>query len=306
MEESEPEKPRISRHADRIKMKLADESSLANIVSIQPIFHDDGVINESYIFFLYRQVKKNKLKYCCETRLRKGEENNIIHEKLVPFSQLNETIYKEIHDNARHFYLNGRLYYWFKRKGRIIDELHTVSCMMKCSNTAFRGRAVVISDEVAISRVNFTTWHYKNFDFLYTDKTVPDNMAILASTGDTNFDRPIVACPLLNRKKFEEFCAARNYNIENIPVETNNMYPVSQRFYKIYKIYEEFINESTPQWWYVENLGGKMTQNYFTTIRFLRPTTKRGFERRRRYIRRKIAERIVLRRRKERLEQQNS
>ena len=139
-----------------------------------------------------------------------------------------------------------------------------------------------------------------SFDFVYTDETVPDNMLFQVVTGDSNFDRPIIACPIINRKHFQEFCAAKNCYPEDMPVETEKfLFPIIQRYYNIYKLYEEYINENPPKWWYIENLGKDICEHYFTTIRFLEPQTKKAKERRRRSYRRYIAERIVYKRRLE-------
>lgn len=280
--ETENNQKKFSRHADRIKIKLADESSLANLVSIQPIFHDDGVINESYLFFLYRKIIKGKFKYCCESRLRLGAENQIIHDNMIPYNKLNETIYKHIHDVARNFFLRGKVHRWLKKVDRIAREMNNIAYMMKCCNTAFRGGNVVISNKRTIEENLCTQRNFLGFDFVYTDDTVPDNMILQVATGDTNFDRPIIACPIINRKHFNEFCSARNCNIENIPVEIGrNFFPITQRFYNIYKVYEAYINENMPRWWYVEDLGGELTKNYFTTIRFLET---KWFERRKKWF----------------------
>ena len=300
----------LKRHADRIKIQLNNESSLANVVSIQPIFHEDGIIKESYLFFLYRKVKSNHFKYCCETRLRIGDENKIIHDNLIPYTRLNARLYWTMYKNARHFYLIGHQSRWWRKRERLLYELNSTGWMMKCSNKSFLGDTLICSDPKSFKHIQSKNRHRvsgynHNYKFLFSDPPVPHNMLVQTCSGDTNFDRPIVACPILNKAHFQEFCAAKNSHIENIPVVVkNSVYPISQRFYQIYKLYEEYINDYPPKWWYVENLGGELAKNYYTFIRFYVSQTKKGKEKRIRYTRQVIAERNVYRRRLKREREQ--
>lgn len=253
------------------------------------------------MFFVYRDVKNGHFKYCCETRLRKGDENKIIHDRLIPYSRLNTKLYWMMYNNARHFYVVGHQSRWWKKLDRLLYELNSTAVMMRCCNKVFRGDLLITSDPKSypyIPQKQFFAGHGFRFKFLYSDPPVPPHTILQTCTGDTNFDKPIVACPIINKAKFLEFCDAKNCHIENIPVVTfKNTFPITQRYYQIYKLYEEYINEFPPEWWYIENLGGDLAQHYYTTIRFYDSKTPKGFERKRHYKMLYRAERMIYNRR---------
>lgn len=247
-------------------------------MGICPIFHDNGVIQRSSLFFCHRrcftkdEVRKESYKY--ELRATNGgREGRKIASQCYDVSDLNKVLAKLFYFKSKHFYVCGIPQEYFQKENQqqAADNVALIAQSMLCNNKMYKGNTLVTSNAEVYNLLNNLWWGKgrKYRIILAPDAPIPSNELLIIARPPMTFYSPILACPMINSKHFEEFALARNMNQIIIdPKECN--FPIIQKYSKIHKIYEEYINTYRPTTWHVE-FWSKWIKNFVTTLHFITP-----------------------------------
>lgn len=170
--------------------------------------------------------------------------------------------------NSRHFYMTGDLDTYFAEEKDARDNLLLLSQMMLCTNRMYRGNCIILSNRNAYEQIQKMEFRGRDFELiLVSPDIVPLQEFHMVSKGDMNFDNPILACPLIERKHFNEFAHTRGINDFKVDAK-KNYFPIIQKNHHVYKVYEEYINTFKPRAWYTE-IFRRRSKYFFTTIHML-------------------------------------
>lgn len=188
-------------------------------------------------------------------------------------SDLNKVLAKLFFFNSKHFYICGTAKDYFRKENQqeATDNIALIAQTMLCNNKMYKGNTLVTADPEVYELLTNLWWGKgRRYNIILANNTplYPNELMIITRPPMT-FYSPILACPMINSKHFEEFALAHNMN--QIIIDPKEcQFPIVHKYAKIHRLYEEYINTYPPTTWHVE-YWSKWIRNFVTTLRFIIP-----------------------------------
>lgn len=252
---------------------------ILNCFGMQPIFVEDGQINESFLATIYRVGNWINItgKMHQFNKYRLGSEENkeilqncfhikdadrkvvklLLDERTFTFKQnasLDEMLKEENHEKLKELLLMH-----FTR-----TKYYTMMCM---------GNFIITSRKDLYYKKLFTQTEVKNFEMYLVDESIlPRNVLILGHSDTNSYRTPYVACPLIDKKHFDDICKMNGINIEKFDVlDETKKYPLIEKYANLYSLYQSYLDNVEVPYWYIETFNNPVKTRqkaYYTTLYF--------------------------------------
>lgn len=253
---------------------------ILNCFGMQPIFvNEQGKIDESFVGFVYRvgttfnkvgrmhQMHKYRINEENECILKnafhiKNAENEVVrlflNERTFTFKQ-NASL-DELLKDENHQKLKDILQMHFER-----IKYYTMMCV---------GNFIITSRKELYNKHLFIGNEIRNYTcYLVSETILPRNVLILGHTNDNVFRTPYVACPIIEKNKFNTLCKLNGIDLNKFDreIDSNAKYPLSDKYLNLYSLYQSYLDNVEVPYWYIEtfNTPSKTRQKaYYTTLFF--------------------------------------
>ena len=245
---------------------------------MQPIFHKNGKIDESFLGFVYRMGTQDygigRMKYLSKYRI--GNENEEILK--------NKFHIKDAEKEVVRFFLNQRTF-TFKQNASLDellldgneDKLREILLLhfqrIKYYTMMCIGNFIITSNEKLYNKSLIKTKEVQNFMmYLVDEKLLPKNVLILGHSPTNSFRSPYVACPLIDKNHFDNICDMNGINLSDYDIiNPKDRYPLTERGLNLYSLYQSYLDNVDVPYWYIEDFEQptKTRQKaYYTTLFF--------------------------------------
>lgn len=255
---------------------MADPNSVINAVNTIPIFYKGEEVNRIDLAFCFRSVKvegrhtHEKYRYVLRTWNDKKRIKQRVLSDCYAYEHVDSLLVSLMHRYSRHFYLRGDVEDYFMDKKEAKRNMAMLSKMMYVNNKVMKGNVLITSvDEIEEMVPKVMQNQKQGFKIIkVSDKILSRDRIIIAARTHMAYDSPLQICPLIGIDHFREFAIPRGMYRLNVD-EKECAFPFIEKYSKIFKIYEEYINTHRPYAWYANWYAPAIMRNYFTTLRFL-------------------------------------
>ena len=251
---------------------------ILNCFGMQPIFVENGEINESFMALVYRvgciTSPTGRMHQMNKYRLGKEENkeilDNIFHiknsDKVVVDLLLNERTFT--------FKQNASLDELMKKENH--DKLKELLLMhfmrTKYYTMMWQGNFIITSRMDLYNRRLFTANEVKNFEiYLVDEKILPKNILILGHSNNHAYRTPYVACPLIDKNHFDELCKLNGIGEIEVENPQDKRYPLIDKQVNLYSLYQSYLDNVEVPYWYIETFNNPVKTRqkaYYTTLFF--------------------------------------
>ena len=251
---------------------------ILNCLGIQPVFVEDGKIQESFFGFVYRVGhfinETGKMHQMHKYRLG-VEENNEILKNCFHIKDANRAVVNMfLNDRTFTFKQNASLDVLMKEENH--DKLKELIMMhfmrIKYYTMMCKGNFIITSRKDLYYRRLFTTNEVHGYEIYLVDESIlPRNVLILGHHDFCSFRNPYVAAPIIDKKHFDEICKMNKIDLNSFTVDPNKRYPLIEKHYNLYSLYQSYLDNVDVPYWYIEtfNTPSKTRQKaYYTTLFF--------------------------------------
>jgi hypothetical protein len=251
----------------------APEGSLLNCFGIQPIFHKDGFIEKSSLYSVYhRHNKKNPIGLTrCQMKIRKNENNNCILKNAFHYRVSDYEVVQTLLKNSDHYEMDQPLSELIQNKKLLKEKILYQATYIKARTNYAKANFFISSNKELLDTLTFKFTELIGLKkYLVSESLLPKNLLILGLRENTNYANSIIACPILDKKDFDEVCRLNGVDIYNMRPNYSKKYPLLERELDRYEIYQEYINHKLPEYWYIEtfNLPQRRVEAPYITIHF--------------------------------------
>ena len=248
--------------------------SLLNCLGIQPIFHENGKIEQSYIGFVNRiatsSTPEGFMKYHIASRI--GNENDVIIENKFHISRQNEVIVNFLKNNSFTLKHNASLDELMQNHNLLKETLHYHLKRIELYISLGCGNFIITSRDDLYNEKLFLNTEIRDFQvYLVNENLLPKNVLILGCKGKTSFSNPYVACPLIDKSHFDELCYLNNIDISSFIFDRKARYPIYEKQMNLYSLYQSYLDNIEVPYWYIEKFNEPTTPRqkaYYTTLYF--------------------------------------
>lgn len=135
-----------------------------------------------------------------------------------------------------------------------------------------KGNFIITSRKELYNKSLFKGDGVRNYKcYLVDEKILPRNILILGHTSFNSFRSPYVACPLIDKKHFDELCKMNDININSILPGKNTRYPLIEKQLELYSLYQSYLDNVDVPYWYIETFNNPVKTRqkaYYTTLFF--------------------------------------
>ena len=108
--------------------------------------------------------------------------------------------------------------------------------------------------------------------YLVDESILPRNVLILGHSDTHSFRTPYVACPLIDKKHFDDICKMNGIHIDDFDVlDTNKKYPLIEKYANLYSLFQSYLDNVDVPYWYIETFNNPVKTRqkaYYTTLYF--------------------------------------
>lgn len=261
----------------QVSLKL-NKTHILNCFGMQPLFVDNGKIDESFLGFVYRvgtcwnQV--GKMHYLSNYRF--GNENDCILQNKFHISNSDEKVVN--------FFLKERTF-TFKQNCSLDDllkdgnekKLKEILLLhlerIRYYTMMCQGNFIITSNEKLYGKKLFGITEVHNFNiYLVKSNLLPKNVLILGHSNRNSFKTPYIACPLIDKTHFTEICNLNNINLRDFDkLDSSLRYPLLDKENDLYSLYQSYLDNVEVPYWYIEDFGEPVKTRqkaYYTTLYF--------------------------------------
>lgn len=252
---------------------------LLNCFGIQPIFVDNGKINESFVGFVYRVgniLKPLGVQHQLHKYRLGAEENECILKNAFHINNSDKVVVETL--------LNNRTFTF--KQNCSLDELMKIEnhdklkelILMHFLRTKYytmicQGNFIITSRKDLYNRRLFTCNEVLRYEVYLVDESIlPSNILILGHSPSNSFRSPYVACPLINKQHFDEICDMNGVNLKELDyIDPKKRYPIIDKYYNLYSLYQSYLDNVEVPYWYIETFNNPVKTRqkaYYTTLFF--------------------------------------
>lgn len=260
-------------HTPVINLKLNDEGCLLNCFGMQPIFYEriSGLSSIPFVDIFCVDRVQNKHVPTGRTRIhaRVTTENFDIFPKSFDLSQSDQKVVNVLFEYSDHFQLPKKIDEYSKKE--LKENVLYQALFVRYRTTMNKANFFISSNEELLNKLNFRFTELNRYERYLVDKSVlPDNVLMLGSREINTFANPICACPLIEKEHFDEFLRSNDvyelyYSRE---CENGKNFPIIEHYLTKYEILQQYIDEYTPQRWYVHRFDSARVKAPYITIHF--------------------------------------
>lgn len=249
--------------------------SLINCLGIQPIFHDNYKIDESYLGFVYRNAShKNRggtMRYAIKSRI--GDENDIIIKNKFHISEATSKIIRFIGNNCFTLKHNGSLDELMKNDDLLKETLWYYLKRIELYISVGQGNFLITSRKDLYNKKLFSAQEIANFQIhLVDEKLLPRDTILIGHKNCNVFCNPYAICPLIDKKHFDEICKLNKINLRDFDViDKKSRYPLMDRRLNLFSLYQSYLDNVKVQEWYIEQFNNPTEtkqKSYYTLVKF--------------------------------------
>lgn len=259
----------------KLSLRL-NKYSILNCFGMQPVFVEDGKIQESFLGFIYRVgnvlCKTGKMHNLHKWRLE--DENDVILKNAFHINNADQQIVKTLlNERTFTFKQNASLdELMLPKNNKKLKEIllmhfkrikyYTMMCM---------GNFIITSRRDLYNTKLFNCSEVHNFNiYLVSEELLPKNVLILGHS-DKSFRTPYVMCPLFDKKIFDNLCELNGINIDNFVIDSKKKYPLIEKHLNLYSLYQSYLDNVEVPYWYIETFENPVKTRqkaYYTTLFF--------------------------------------
>ena len=135
-----------------------------------------------------------------------------------------------------------------------------------------KGNFIITSRKELYYKKLFTCDDVYGFNCYLVDESIlPKHILILGHSSTNVFRTPYVACPLIDKKHFDEICKLNGINVNKILPNTSSRYPLIEKQLELYSLYQSYLNNVEVPYWYIETFNNPVKTRqkaYYTTLYF--------------------------------------
>lgn len=251
-----------------------NHDSLLNCFGIQPIFHRNWKIEQSYLGFVYRMAtssnRKGTMKYLTKCRL--GEENDIIIKNKFHYNDSTKQVISTILKNSFTLKHTTSLDVLMQDDNLLKETLYYYLKRIELYISLGYGNFIITSRQDLYYKKFFMASEIKNFQIYLVDEYyLPNNVLIFGHRNSNSFGCPYLACPLIDENHFDEICQMNGIKLNDIDYNMDKKYPIIDHQLNLYSLYQSYLDNVDVPYWYIEtfrNPTSTRQQAYYTTILF--------------------------------------
>lgn len=259
-----------------LSLKL-NRNSILNCFGMQPVFVDDNFISESFQAFVYRVGNRRNITGRMHQlhKYRLGNENDVILQNAFHISQADKVVVDTLLNNRTFtFKQNASLDELMKKENH--EKLKELLWMhlerIKYYTMMCKGNFIITSRVDLYNRRLFTNNEVRDFNiYLVSESLLPKNVLILGHSDYNSFRTPYVACPLFDKKHFDELCKMNKIDVNNFQINPKDRYPILEKHLNLYSLYQSYLDNVEVPYWYIEtfeNPPKNRQKAYYTTLFF--------------------------------------
>lgn len=251
---------------------------ILNCFGIQPIFVNDGKIDQSFLGFMYRMGTGDHKTGTVEKiiKYRLGKQNDEILKNCFHVKNANEVVVKTLlHDRTFTFKQNASLNELLKDENhaKLKEIILTHFERIRYYTMMCQGNFIITSQQQLYYKSLFIRSEVANYTcYLVDEKILPKNILILGHSPSTSFRSPYVMCPLIDKKHFDEVCKMNNIGLNSFDeLNLKKKYPLIQKHLNLYSLYQSYLDNVEVPYWYMEtfkNPPKSRQKAFYTTLYF--------------------------------------
>ena len=260
-----------------MSLKL-NKHHILNCFGMQPIFYNNGKIDESFLGFVYRMGTKDysigRMKYLSKYRI--GDENNEILKNKFHIKDAEKEVVKFLLQQRTFTFkqncsLNDMLKDENEEKLKEILLLHLYR--IKYYTMMCKGNFIITSNKKLYHKSIIKISEVMNFTmYLVDETTLPSNVIILGHSPTNSFRSPYVACPLIDKEHFDSICDMNGIRLSDYDIiDPKDRYPLIERGLNLYSLYQSYLDNIDVPYWYIESFHNPVKTRqkaYYTTLFF--------------------------------------
>lgn len=259
-----------------LSLKLKNNNIL-NCFGIQPVFVENGKIHESFLATVYRQGtathKTGKVHqlHC----YRQGDENDVVLRNCFHISQAEKEVVRLLlNDRTFTYKQNVSLDLMMRPENhdKLKELLLTQFERIKYYTMFHRGNFIITSRTDLYNKNLFIVTEVNNFQiYLVSDTILPKNVLILGHSNNNSFRTPYVACPLIDKQKFDTLCKINDIDLNSFQIDPKKRYPLIDKQLNLYSLYQSYLDNVEVPYWYIETFRNPVKTRqkaYYTTLYF--------------------------------------
>lgn len=248
--------------------------NLLNCLGIQPVFVENNTIPTAFMGFVYRVAnfmrQQGKLHYMI--RYTKHQENNDILQNAFHVKNAASNVVNAILKNSFSLKHDGCLDNLMENKPLLKQTIMYYLERIHYYISIGKGNFIITSRKDLYLTPLFTPWQVLDFQVYLVDESIlPKNVLILGHRNSSVFSCPLVACPLIDKKHFDELCNLNGIVIDDIPFDKTQKYPIMSKYLELYSLYQSYLDNVEVPYWYIETFKKPTItrqQAYYTTLVF--------------------------------------
>lgn len=251
---------------------------ILNCFGMQPVFVKDGKIDESFMGFVYRvgAVTNFTGKMHQLHKWRLGDENQVILDNAFHIKDADKHVVNTLLDGRTFaFKQNGNLDELMKPENfpKLKDILLMHMKRIKYYTMMCQGNFMITSRRDLYNAKLFNLTEVRCFmPYLVSEDILPRNMVILGHSDHNSFRTPYVACPLFDKRKFDELCKMNGIDLKELTkIDTKKKYPLIDKQVSLYSLYQSYLDNVEVPYWYIETFCDPVKTRqkaYYTVLVF--------------------------------------
>ena len=253
--------------------------SILNCFGIQPIFVENGKIHESFLASIYRSgsaiFRTGEMRQFNKYRLGVEENNEILKNSFHVDNANKHIVNLLLNERTFTFKQNTSLdslmlpeNYEKLKEVLLLHFMRTKYYTMMCM-----GNFIITSRNDLYYTKLFLQKEVPNFEmYLVEESILPKNVLILGHSDKNSFRTPYVACPLIDKKHFDEICSMNNIDVKQFDnINEEKRYPIIEKYANLYSLYQSYLDNVDVPYWYIETFNNPVKSRqkaYYTTLFF--------------------------------------
>lgn len=247
---------------------------LFNCLGIQPTFYKDGVIDKSFLGFVYRIVhtfnKGGTMKTMFKYRI--GEENDIILKNKFHVKDYERRVLNTLYENSFTLKHNASLDSLMEDDKKLKETLYYYMKRIELYVSLGCGNFLITSRNELYNKTLFYASEISNFTtYLVSEDLMPKNILLIGHKNNNTFGNPYVASPLIDENHFDEICKLNNICLDDFTFNKKEKYPLIDKYVNLYSLYQSYLDNVDVPYWYIETFNNPTIprqQAYYTTLFF--------------------------------------
>ena len=261
----------------KLSLKLPKHHIL-NCFGMQPLFVNNGKIDESFLGTIYRQGTANNRTGVMQqfNKWRIGDENDFILKNSFHISNADREIVNLLLNNRTFtFKQNGSLDNLLQKEN--LHKLKEIILMhmkrIKYYTMMCMGNFIITSHKDLYYSSLINLCEVKDVNHYYVDESIlPKNVVIIGHSNYNSFRTPYVACPLFDKQKFDDLCEMNGINLNDFnEINPKKTYPLTNKWLNYYSLYQSYLDNVDVPYWYIETFNNPVKTRqkaYYTTLFF--------------------------------------